>query len=95
VQGHFVLNRRPSQFYELQAVQDPSFIELPGGNVVIHVASLNGIISFTPDIQFAMQAQYDTSARTSRSSALPLRIPSGNRELHRSAKQRRSRSRNS
>ncbi|MGH7555313.1 MAG: hypothetical protein ACREMQ_20105, partial [Longimicrobiales bacterium] len=59
VQGHFVLNYRPSQFYELQVVYDPSFIELPGGDVDIHVAALNGIVNFTPDMQFAMQAQYD------------------------------------
>ena len=63
VQGHFVLNYRPSQFYELQATYDPSFIDLPGGDVDIHVMALNGIINFTPDMQFAMQAQYDNISR--------------------------------
>ena len=59
VQGHFQLSYRPSQFYELQATYDPSFIDLPGGDVDIHVGALAGIINFTPDMQFQMQAQYD------------------------------------
>ena len=59
MQGHFVVNFRPNQFYELQAVYDPILIELPGGDVDIHVVALNGIINFTPDMQFAMQTQYD------------------------------------
>ena len=59
MQGHFVLSYRPNQFYELQATYDPSFIDLPGGDVDIHVGALAGIINFTPDMQFQMQAQYD------------------------------------
>jgi hypothetical protein len=35
------------------------FIDLPGGDVDIHVLSANGIVNFTPDMQLAIQAQYD------------------------------------
>ena len=59
VQGHFQLNYRPNQYYELQASYDPSFIRLPAGKVDIHVASLNGVLNFTPDMQVGLQAQYD------------------------------------
>ena len=45
---------------EVEADYDATFIRLPGGNVDIHIFSLNGILNFTPDMQFAMQAQYDT-----------------------------------
>jgi hypothetical protein len=59
VQGHFQLDYRPNQYYELQAIYDPNFIRLPAGSVDIHVMSLNGIVNFTPDMQIGVQAQYD------------------------------------
>jgi hypothetical protein len=59
LQGHFQANYRPNRFYELQLGYDPSLITLPAGNVNIHVASLTGAINFTPDMQIAIQAQYD------------------------------------
>jgi hypothetical protein len=59
VQGHFQLNYRPNQYYELQTTYDPSLIRLPAGEVDIHVLSVNGVINFTPDRQVGMQAQYD------------------------------------
>jgi hypothetical protein len=58
-QGHFQVNYRPSEYYEVQVVYDPSFIALPGGDVDIHVLSANAIVNFTPDMQLVMQAQYD------------------------------------
>ena len=36
-----------------------NFIRLPTGNVDIHVAALAGIVNFTPDMQLALQVQYD------------------------------------
>ena len=36
-----------------------NFIRLPAGNVDIHVAALAGIVNFTPDMQLALQVQYD------------------------------------
>jgi hypothetical protein len=59
VQGHFQLDYKPNQYYELQIVYDPNFIRLPAGSVDIHVVSINGILNFTPDMQIGVQAQYD------------------------------------
>jgi cellulose/xylan binding protein with CBM9 domain/uncharacterized protein DUF5916 len=59
LQGHFQANYRPDVYYELQLGYDPSLIVLPAGRVDIHVASLTGAINFTPDMQVAIQAQYD------------------------------------
>ena len=59
VQGHFKLNYRPNQYYDLQLTYDPSFIRLPTGNVDVHVVSLDGVVNFTPDMQVGIQAQYD------------------------------------
>jgi hypothetical protein len=50
---------KPSEAYEFEADYDTTFIRVPGGKVDIQIVSLNGIINFTPDMQFAMQAQYD------------------------------------
>ena len=36
-----------------------NFLRLPAGNVDIHVAALAGIVNFTPDMQLALQGQYD------------------------------------
>ena len=58
-QGHFQVNYRPTEVYELQLGYDPSFITLPAGHVNIHVASLTGVVNFTPDMQIGLQAQYD------------------------------------
>ena len=32
---------------------------MPNGDIDIHVASLNAIVTFTPDMQLALQTQYD------------------------------------
>jgi len=59
VQGHFQLNWRPGPVYEVQFAYDPSFIRLRGGDVDIYVLSASGVVNFTPDMQLALQAQYD------------------------------------
>ena len=64
VQGHFQLNYRPNQYYELQTTYDPSFIRLPAGKVDIHILSVNGVLNFTPDMQVGIQAQYDNISRS-------------------------------
>jgi hypothetical protein len=53
------LNYRPNEVFEVEASYQPNFIRLPTGNVDIHVATVDAIVNFTPDMQFAMQAQYD------------------------------------
>jgi hypothetical protein len=50
---------RPSEYLEMNVSYDGQFIRVPGGDVDIHVASVDGLINFTPDMQFAIQAQYD------------------------------------
>jgi len=53
------LRFRPSEYLEMNVSYDGQFIRLPGGNVNIHVLTMDGLINFTPDMQFAIQAQYD------------------------------------
>lgn len=53
------LRIRPSEYLELNASYDGQFIRLPTGDVDIHVFTLDGQFNFTPNMQFAMQAQYD------------------------------------
>ena len=50
---------RPSEYFEVNVNYDGQFIRVPGGSVDIHIASIDGLINFTPDMQFAIQAQYD------------------------------------
>jgi hypothetical protein len=53
------LRFRPSEYVEMNLSYDGQFIRLPGGKVDIHVLTMDGLINFTPDMQFAIQAQYD------------------------------------
>jgi hypothetical protein len=48
-----------TEAYEVEADYDATFIRLPGGKVDINILSLSGLLNFTPDMQFAVQAQYD------------------------------------
>jgi hypothetical protein len=50
---------RPSEYFEVNVSYDGQFIRVPGGEVDINIGSLDGLINFTPDMQFAIQAQYD------------------------------------
>lgn len=50
---------KPSETYELEADYDTAFIRTPGGKEDIQILALNGILNFTPEMQFALQAQYD------------------------------------
>ena len=54
---------RPSQFIEIQPRYVAEFIDLPTGDVDIHILSLTGAANFTPDMQLAIQAQFDTISR--------------------------------
>jgi len=48
-----------SEAYEIEADYDGTFIRLPAGKVDINILALSGLLNFTPDMQFAIQAQYD------------------------------------
>jgi hypothetical protein len=50
---------RPSIYFEITTTYEPNFIELPTGDVDIHIASIDAVVNFTPDMQLALQAQYD------------------------------------
>ena len=50
---------RPSIYFEITTTYEPSFIELPTGDVDIHIATVDAVVNLTPDMQLALQAQYD------------------------------------
>jgi hypothetical protein len=58
------LHLRPSEYFEMNFSYDGQFIRLPGGKVDIHVLSMDGLVNFTPDMQFAIQAQYDNISQS-------------------------------
>jgi len=50
---------RPSIYFEITTSYEPNFIDLPTGKVDIHLATVDAAINFNPDMQLALQAQYD------------------------------------
>jgi hypothetical protein len=58
------LRFRPSEYLEMNLSYDGQFIRLPGGKVDINVLTMDGLINFTPDMQFAIQAQYDNISQS-------------------------------
>ena len=50
---------RPSTYFEITATHEANLIDLPTGTVDIHLATADAAINFTPDMQLALQAQYD------------------------------------
>jgi hypothetical protein len=50
---------QPSRFWGLTASHDWNRLEMPTGDVDIHIASITGTVNFNPDMQLALQAQYD------------------------------------
>ncbi len=50
---------RPSEFFEIAAEWEATFLDLPGGNVDIHVLTVDTNVNFTPDMQLDLQMQYD------------------------------------
>ena len=50
---------RPSIYFEITATHEANAIDLPTGSVDIHLTTADAAINFTPDMQLALQAQYD------------------------------------
>jgi hypothetical protein len=48
---------------EISPRYNATFIDMPRGDVQIHVPTLDTAINFTPDMQFLMQAQFDNISR--------------------------------
>jgi hypothetical protein len=45
--------------FEITASYEGNYIELPTGKVDIHLGTADAVINFSPDMQVALQAQYD------------------------------------
>jgi hypothetical protein len=58
------LTYRPNEFFELIPNYQATFIQLPTGNVDIHLLSVDSVINFMPDMQLALQAQFDNISRS-------------------------------
>jgi hypothetical protein len=54
------INYRPNEFYDFSLQYEFSNFRLSGGDVDVHVFQLSGGVNFTPDMDFALQLQYDT-----------------------------------
>ena len=50
---------RPSTYFEITATHEANSIDLPTGNVDIHLATADAAINFTPEMQLSLQVQYD------------------------------------
>jgi len=50
---------RPSVYFEITVGHEANLIDLPTGNVDIHLGTMDAVVNFTPDMQLALQAQYD------------------------------------
>ena len=50
---------RPSPYFELMPAYRGTFISLPTGDVDIHLLTLDSVLNFTPDMNLALQVQYD------------------------------------
>jgi hypothetical protein len=64
ITGSIGLNYRPNQYFSGQFNYRPSFIDLPTGEVNIHLFSFEGAVNFTPDMSLEFQAQYDNVSRS-------------------------------
>ncbi len=62
--GSIGLIYRPNQYFASELTYAPSFIDLPAGQVNIHLFTLDGAINFTPDMSIAFQAQYDNLSKS-------------------------------
>ena len=50
---------RPSPYFEITPAYRGTFIDLPTGHVDIHLATIDSVLAFTPDMNLAFQVQYD------------------------------------
>ncbi len=56
-------NFRPNRYFEFRPRYEGTFIQLPTGSVDIHVFTLDSVVNFTPDMQLAIEAQFDNISR--------------------------------
>ena len=53
------LSFRPGPIFEFIPTYEGTFIDLPTGKVDIHLVTIDSVVNFLPDMQLALQAQYD------------------------------------
>ena len=53
------LTYRPSPYFEITPAYRGTFIDLPRGHVDIHLTTFDSVLNFTPDMNVALQVQYD------------------------------------
>jgi hypothetical protein len=61
--GDLTLRIRLRDYLQFNPRYVGTFIRTPTGDVDIHVPSVETIVNFTPDMQIALQAQYDNISR--------------------------------
>jgi hypothetical protein len=59
IEASIEIGYRPNQYFEIAPRYEISVFDLPQGSVDIHVVSVDSVVNFTPDMQLAIQAQYD------------------------------------
>jgi hypothetical protein len=59
VSTRVTLSFRPGALIEFIPSYEGTFIDLPTGKVDIHLATVDSVVNFLPDMQLAIQAQYD------------------------------------
>ena len=55
---------RPNAYFELTPSYGFTAIDLPTGHVDIHLLAVDSVINFMPDMQLALQAQFDNISRS-------------------------------
>jgi len=59
IEASIELSYRPNEYFEIVPSYEASFIRMPAGEVDIHVLAAESVVNFTPDMQLAIQAQFD------------------------------------
>ena len=54
---------RPSAYFELETDWELTMLDMPAGSVDIHVVTTDAVINFSPDMNLALQAQWDNISR--------------------------------
>ncbi len=53
------LNFRPNRFFEIRPGYEGEFVRLPTGDLDIHIVTLDSVVNFMPDMQLAVEVQWD------------------------------------
>jgi hypothetical protein len=53
------INWQPNRYFGFEPRYEGNYINLPTGSVDIHILSLDSLVNFTPDMQLAVEVQWD------------------------------------